>query len=431
MVTTSLEARVKTIPFWTEQFPRPNDLPTSPVPAQVDVAIIGGGYTGLNAARVLAKNGSTVAVLERHTIGWGASSRNGGMATTGIKQSIQVIFQRYGQDLGRTFWQASLDAIDLIGEIVADENLACNFLRKGHVVLAYKPSHFERMQEKAAWFKQELDYTMRLVPPAELQAEIGSQAYYGGMVDEWSSGLHPARYVFGLAQVAARYGTYLCENAAVSRIEKHAYGFNVHTGQGVVAAKEVLVATNGYTDTLVPGLKPRIFPVGSYIIVTEPLPLELQKKLSPKGRMFYDSKWFLNYFRLTPDGRMLFGGRNNLSTNQDLVESARRLRQQMVRVFPELHDVPITHSWTGQLGLTFDLMPHIGRLNGIHYALGYSGHGVSIATYVGTEVGLLLAGKKTSSPFAQISHQTMFFYRRDPWFLPFAALYYRFLDWMS
>jgi glycine/D-amino acid oxidase-like deaminating enzyme len=180
-----------------------------------------------------------------------------------------------------------------------------------------------------------------------------------------------------------------------------------------------------------PQLKPKIFPVGSYIIVTEPLAPALQQKLSPKGRMIYDTKWFLNYFRLTPDGRMLWGGRNNLSPNLDLQDSAERLREQMVKVFPDLADEPITHSWTGQLGLTFDLMPHIGRVEGIHYAFGYGGHGLSIATYLGTEVGMLLAGQKTSSPFAEIPHQTMFFYRNKPWFLPFAAQYYRFLDRVS
>jgi glycine/D-amino acid oxidase-like deaminating enzyme len=147
--------------------------------------------------------------------------------------------------------------------------------------------------------------------------------------------------------------------------------------------------------------------------------------------MFYDTTNFLNSFRLTPDGRMLFGGRNTLSTGLDLEESARRLQERMVEVSPDLSGVPITHSWTGRLGLTFDLMPHIGRIEGIHYALGYGGHGVSIATYIGTEVGLLLAGKKTSSPFMEIAHPTRFFYRNQPWFLPFAATYYRILDWLS
>ena len=419
---------MKTVSFWTDTYPRPESLAISPLPEAVDVAIVGGGFTGLNAARVLAKSGTAVAVLERHTIGWGASSRNGGMATTGIKQSIGNIFKMYGPELGRIFWQTSLDAIDLIGEIVADEELKCDFARKGHIALAYKPAHYESMAQKVSWYQQELGHRMHMVPKSDIRSEIGSDAFYGGMVDEYSAGLHPAKYVFELARAVARHGAHLCENCNVTRIEKTSGGFHVHTNYGIIEAKDVLVATNGYTDRLIPQLKPRIFPVGSYIVVTEPLATEMQQQLSPNGRMFYDTKNFLNYFRLTPDGRMLFGGRNNLSTDLDLHESQTILRQQMLRVYPQLHDASITHTWTGQLGLTFDLMPHIGRIDGVMYALGYGGHGVSIATYVGTEAGLLLAGKKKDSPFAQIKHQTMFFYRNKAWFLPIAAMYYRLVD---
>jgi len=422
---------VKTIPFWTDQFPRPYDLQTSELPSEVDVVVVGGGYTGLNIARVLAKSGTSVAVLERNTIGWGASSRNGGLVTPGLKQGITVIFKRYGEELGQLFWQSSIDAIDLIGEIVADEGLDCHFQRKGHVALAYKATHFETMQTRARWMEEKLGYKVNLVSKADLRLEIGTDAFYGGTMDECSASLDPAKYVFGLAQVASKYGAYLCENTAVTRLEAQPKGFNVFTSKGKVAAKEVVMATNGYTDNLVPKLKPRIFPIGSYIIVTEPLSQELQQILSPKGRVFYDSKLYLNYFRLTPDGRMLFGGRNNLSTDLDLLESAEILTKQMVGVYPELRDIPITHSWTGQLGITFDLMPHIGRVNGVHYAFGYGGHGVSIATYLGTEMGLLLTGEKTSTPFAEIPHQTMFFYRNKPWFIPFAAWYYRLLDWLN
>ena len=146
--------------------------------------------------------------------------------------------------------------------------------------------------------------------------------------------------------------------------------------------------------------------------------------------MYYDSKWFINYFRLTPDGRMLWGGRNDLSVDLDLEESSRMLSKQLNTVFPQLEGVPITHSWSGQLGVTFDLMPHIGKVNGVWYANSYSGHGLSIATYLGTEVGLLISGKKERSPFQEISHQTMFFYRNRPWFLPILCRYYRFLDWL-
>jgi choline dehydrogenase-like flavoprotein len=183
-----LEALMKTVPFWTDNYPRPDDLAVSRLPEAVDVAIVGGGYTGLNAARVLAKGGTATAVLERNTIGWGASSRNGGMATTGIKQKIGNIFNMYGKELGRAFWQSSLNAIDLIGEIVTDEGLECDFGRKGHIALAYKPSHYESMAKKVDWYRQELGHRMEMVPKSDIHSEIGSDAFYGGMVDEYSAG---------------------------------------------------------------------------------------------------------------------------------------------------------------------------------------------------------------------------------------------------
>jgi glycine/D-amino acid oxidase-like deaminating enzyme len=422
---------VKTIPYWSDHFPRPADLYTSEPPFQVDVAVIGGGYTGLSAARALASSGASVAVLERHSIGWGASSRNGGLSTTGLKQSISVIFKRYGEKLGREFWQASLDAIDLIDEIVRDEQLECDFQRTGHMALAARASHFKGMQKHAVWLREKLKHEVHVISPEELRSEIGSDTFHGGLVDEYSASLHPAKYVFGLARSAGRLGAHLCEETAVTGFTTHPSGFDVHTSRGTLKATEVVMATNGYTDMLIPNLKARVFPVGSYIIVTDPLPQELQRTLSPKGRAFYDSKRLLNYFRLTPDGRMLFGGRNNLDTDLDLGESARILRGQMVRVFPELEDARLTYSWTGQLGITFDLMPHIGRVNGIHYAFGYGEHGVSTASFLGTEIGLLLAGTKKSSPFMMIPHQTRFFYRGRPWFIPLVAFYYRILDWLT
>lgn len=423
---------MKTIPFWTDQFPRPDDLPVvAVIPDTVDVAIIGSGYTGLNAARVLAKAGATVAVLERHTIGWGASSRNGGMATPGLKRPLEDIYGAYGRDYAHQFWQASLDSIDLIDQLVREEGIACDWQRNGHVTLAAKASHFAAEKEFHHWLKEEFGHETTLIAPGDMRSDIGTDLYCGGLMDPVSGGLQPAKYVFGLARVAAKAGAYLCEGAEVQRIERLPTRFLLQTSGGNLNAKEVLVATNGYTDRLVPGLKPKIFPVGSYIIVTEPLPTDLQQKLSPQGRMFYTTQNFLNYFRLTPDGRMLWGGRNNLSTNLDLAESASRLRAGMLHAFPELEPFPTTHSWTGQLGLTFDMMPHIGRENGILYAFGYGGHGLSIATYLGTEVGKLLAGQISRSPFLEIPEDTRFFYRNQPWFLPFAAQYYRFKDRVS
>jgi glycine/D-amino acid oxidase-like deaminating enzyme len=297
--------------------------------------------------------------------------------------------------------------------------------------LAYKEGHFDTYRNLQKWYREEFSHETTLVSKGELHNEIGSDVFFGGLADDYSGGIQPAKYIFGLARAAAKHGVCLCENADVQRLEKLPDGFRVHTSTGSIKATEVLIATNGYTDQLVPQLKPKIFPVGSYIIVTEPLSAEMQRKLSPKGRMFYTSQIFLNYFRLTPDGRMLWGGRNNLSTNLDLDHSARQLQETLYKAFPELREITLTHTWTGKLGITFDLMPHIGRVNGVHYAFGYGGHGLSIATYVGTEVGKLLAGQISSTPFSEIPHQTMFFYRNEPWFLPMAAWYYRFLDWKS
>ena len=410
--------------YWTEEYPLGKTYNVSTeLPDKVDFVIIGSGYTGLTAARVLAKADSSVAVFDEKKIGWGASSRNGGMATPGLKQDIFKIYKKYGIEYAREFWKASVDAIDLLENIIQEEKINCDWSRNGHIALACKQSHYDNLPEYANLIQKELGHKKTLVPKEEINSEIGTNYYYGGLSDEVSGGLQPAKYVDGLARACNDYGVQLFENNRVHSIKKLGEVYEVVTDKGALKAKKVIVATNGYTDMLVPELKPKVFPVGSYIIVSDVLSEKLQKKLSPKGRMFYDSKWFINYFRLTPDGRMLWGGRNDLSTDRDLVESASILSRQVRTVFP--------HTWTGKLGITFDLMPHIGELNGIHYTFGYGGHGLSIATYLGTEIGLLLSGQKKRSPFEEISHQTMVFYRKDPWFLPFAAKYYQFLDWIS
>ena len=418
--------------YWTEEYPLGKTYNVSTeLPDKVDFVIIGSGYTSLTAARVLAKSDSSVAVFDEKKIGWGASSRNGGMATPGLKQDIFKIYKKYGIEYAKEFWKASVDAIDLLENIIQEEKINCDWSRNGHIALACKQSHYDKLPEYANWIQKELGHKKTLVPKEEIHSEIGTNYYYGGLSDEVSGGLQPAKYVDGLAKTCNDYGVQLFENNRVHSIKKLGEVYEVVTDKGALKAKKVIVATNGYTDMLVPELKPKVFPVGSYIIISDVLPEKLQKKLSPKGRMFYDSKWFINYFRLTPDGRMLWGGRNDLSTDLDLVESASILSRQVRTVFPDLEKTTFTHTWTGKLGITFDLMPHIGEVNGIHYTFGYGGHGLSIATYLGTEIGLLLSGQKKRSPFEEISHQTMFFYRKDPWFLPFAAKYYQFLDWIS
>lgn len=422
---------MKITPFWTDDAPRPADLPRSALPAETDVAIVGGGYTGLAAARVLARAGFRTAVLEEHMVGWGASGRSGGMVTSGVRHAMPALLATYGADVARDVWQASLDAIDLVGEIVADEGIACEFRRTGLVVLAARRRHVSRLAQEAAWFERELAYPLRLLPPQAAADEVGTQAYYGGLLDEWGASLHPARYVYGLAQAAARHGALVCEETAVTRIAYQAHGFRVFTSQGTIRAREVVLATNGYTSGLVRKLRTAVYPAGSYAIVTEPLTPALGRALNPHERVFVDTRRGHYFFRLTPDGRLLFGIRNQWVLDADLVDSASYLRRKMVRLFPQLAGVRVTHSWTGQMGMTFDLLPHIGRTAGVHYALGYGGQGVAMATYLGTELGLLLTGQKQASRFADLPHPTRFYYRKQPWFLPFLWAYNRVLDWLS
>jgi glycine/D-amino acid oxidase-like deaminating enzyme len=423
-----LYQHLKTVPLWTEQAPPPPDLGADALPAQVDVAIVGGGYTGLSAARQLARLGARAVVLEHNHIGWGASSRNGGMTTTGVKAEPETLYRLYGPRLGRQLWQDSLDAIACVETIVREEGIECHFARCGSFEAAWKPRHFEAMRHSAEWMARELGHQRRVVPRSEMRQEIGTDLYHGGVADELSAGLHPAKYVFGLARAAARAGAALCGRTEVRAIHRAAEGFRLATSAGEVRAKDVLIATNGYTAGLVPEIQRRVVSIGSYIIATEPLPPALQDELSPRRRMFFDSKWFLYYFRLTPDGRMLFGGRSSLSTKLDLRANAPRLREAMVSVFPQLRETPITHSWTGHLGLTFDTLPHLGRVEGMHYALGYSGHGVALATYLGYQSAELLCGRRAASPFLEVKHPAVPFYWGQAWFLPFLELGFRVLD---
>lgn len=414
-------------PLWVEATPPP-PVTRVTLPASADVAVVGAGVTGLAAARRLAASGRRVVVLEAGRLGAGASAVNGGMTTYGLKISAQAALARYGKRLGRELWQASLDAVDLVERIVSEEQIDCGYTRPGSADLGFNERDRRSFAAKAAWMEQTLNFPLELVTGEAMRTVVGSERFSAALVDRFSAGCDPARYLWGLAAAAARVGATLVEQAEVTAIEKRHVGFELVTGRGWLRAGDVLHATNGYTGTWLPALRRRVVPIGSYIVTTEPLPPETAARLIPGGRMLWTSRRLLNYFRLTPDNRLLMGGRQNLSTDLDLAESARVLQSTVVRFFPELKEVPITHSWTGRLGVTFDQLPHIGRIDGMWYALGYSGHGLALGTYLGHEVGGLITGDLPRSPFAEVSHPTRWYYRQRPWFLPAAARLYRVLD---
>src|SRR6266851_3662102 len=299
--------------YWLTTVGMPTADAAYPLPESVDVAVIGAGYTGLSAARTLAKNNARVAVLEAETIGWGASSRNGGMVLTGLKLGVTKLISMYGRERTQRMYAASLASIDCVEHIVREDAIDCDFSRCGHLEVACKQKHFDDYARQAEVIAREFNHKLRIVPPSELQSEVGSSIYYGGMVDEVSAGVNPARYVAGLARATAKAGAAIFEGTRVEKIEREArqgaQGWRVTTSRGALWARDVFAGTSGYTGAATPTLQKKIITLGSYIITTEVLPEALARELSPRNRMIYDSKNYLYYYRLTPDNRMLFGGR--------------------------------------------------------------------------------------------------------------------------
>ena len=299
--------------YWFTTAEMPTTDASRPLPQRVDIAVIGAGFTGLSAARALAKRGAQVAVLESETIGWGASSRNGGMVLTGMKLGVNQLISMYGRELTRRMYAASLATIDCVEQIVRDEAIDCDFSRCGHLEVACKQKHFDDYARQAEVIAREFNHQLRVVRKHELNTEIGSSIYYGGMVDEVSAGANPARYVAGLGRAAMKAGAEIFEHTRVEGLQRESSqgesGWKITTSRGTLWAREVFVATSGYTGNATPALQKRIIPIGSFIITTEVLPEALAHELSPRNRMIYDSKNYLYYYRLTPDRRMLFGGR--------------------------------------------------------------------------------------------------------------------------
>ena len=421
--------------FWHDTVDMPSDKDLPPLPDRVGVAVIGSGFTGLAAARTLAQRGTRVAVLEAETIGWGASSRNGGMALTGLKLPMQTVIKKYGRGLAKRLFQCSLDSIDTVEQIVRDEKIDCGFARTGHLLAANKPKHFDALKDEAEFMAKEFNHNVRLVPPGEMQSEIGSDAYHGALVDEASGGLNPAQFVAGLARAAENAGATLHARARVTRLTRGEKRFVVETERGTLEAESVFVATAGYTGPTTKSLQKKIIPIGSFIIATEKLPDDLARELSPKNRMIFDTKHYLNYFRLW-DGRMIFGGRAAFFPENEntIATSAEILRREMVTVYPQLRDARVEYVWGGTLDFAFDMMTHVGEEAGMFYALGYAGHGVAMGTYLGKTVAeAMLAGNIKEHPFAQFDFPSapLGLYDGRPWFLPFAGMWHKILDWVE
>lgn len=421
--------------YWHTTVNMPDDSNLTPIPESVDVAIIGGGYTGLSAALALAKRGTKVVVLEAETVGWGASSRNGGMALTGLKVSMQTVIKNHGREMAKELFQCSLDSVDTVEQIVKEENINCGFARTGHLLVANKPKHFDALKDEVDFMAKEFNHKVHLVSPSEIRNEIGTDIYHGALVDEVSAGLNPAQFVAGLASAAQKAGAILCARARATRIERRGNRFHIQTARGSLTAESIFVATAGYTGNVIKQLQKKIIPIGSFIIATEKLSDELARELSPKNRMIFDYKHYLNYFRLW-DHRMIFGGRAAFFPENEntIAKSGVILQREMAQVYPQLKDTKVEYVWGGTLDFAFDMMTHVGEMDGAHYSLGYAGHGVAMGTYLGKTVAeAMLNGNIKEHPFARFDfpNAPLGLYDGRPWFLPLAGMWHKILDWVE
>lgn len=401
----------------------------APLPDRTGVAIVGGGYAGLSAALTLRRLGHDVAVLDAERIGWGASSRNGGMVSGGLKVAS-------GGGTEREIALAAAASLPFIEDTIAREAIDCDYIRCGRFSPALTPKHYAAQGRRVGALAEITDMPASMLPRERQREALGSDFYHGGMLVAATGSLHPGRYARGLAAAAEKAGAALVDGVRVGGIRHEGSGARLTTDRGELRADAVLVATNGYSldrrGTAMPWLARRIVPVASYIIATEELDQTVMDRLFPGRRMISDSKRVLNYFRPSPDGRrVLWGGRASFS-NATAETAAPVLHRQMTSVFPELARTRITHAWNGNVAFTFDFLPHVGVQDGIHYAAGCQGSGVAMATWLGHNAALKLAGA-ANERFALDGRAfpSLPGYRGRPWFLPLVGGWYRLRDRMD
>lgn len=421
---------MKQAPFWVEDHPRPEGITTDQLPAETDVLVVGSGLTGLSAALRLVEAGQSVTVVDRGEIAGGASSINGGMVSPDVKAGIPTIFDRYGPEIGREMWASTVRSVELVRGLAKAPEITALTHENGMAALGRGRRQTAGFEKTIAWYRDNVGSDWELLKGPDIGSIVGGDHFDVALYEPEGFGVHPARLSFGLARVARRAGAVLIDHCEAVSIEHIPTGLRVKTSNGSIDAGQVVIATNGYTNRRpVERLARLVVPIGSYIIVTEPLGPERAEAIFPGGAMAYTRRRLLNYMRRTHDDRILLGGRRSLHPDLDLEESAADLRRALVRFWPELGDAAITHVWGGRLGIPFDLTPHIGRVDGAWYAMGYAGHGVGLSCQLGHELAGMLLGEDPPSVYSRIAHEGRFYYTGGKaWFLTPASYLYRTLD---
>jgi glycine/D-amino acid oxidase-like deaminating enzyme len=416
--------------LWQVQVP-PEPADAGALPDRCDAVVIGAGYCGLAAATELAARGSDVVVVDREPLGWGASTRNGGMVIPELKAGPADLERAHGP-LGRRMYAEVNDAFDWLETLIGvqapgDAGIDCDYRRSGQLYLAHAarlvPGLRAMVDDHAARGEP-----VRFIEREALTEEIGSSAFFGAIVLERTGGLHPAKLHAGLVRRARGAGASIHDRTAATSISPGARGrFTVGTTRGSVRTGAVIVATNAYADGLLPQLARRVLPVGSYIIATEVLDADLARSVIPRGRMVVDTKNFLFYWRLTPDGRVAFGGRRSLDP-VDIPEARDFLYDAMLRIHPQLTGTAVEYAWGGSVGLTLDRLPHVGTIDGAWYATGCNGSGVALNTWLGHRLGLTVSGEASPPSFHELRHRPIPLSSWKGVYLPFVSRWFSWKD---
>lgn len=422
---------MKLFPYWLDSAPSFQAGAAGPVEGRADVAVVGGGFTGLSAAYALAGKGASVAVLEHDRVVSQASGRNGGHVNNGGAHSFAHAVSSLGMAQASRFYKAYDEGVDLIENIVAHENIDCQFRRSGKVKLAYKPAHFEGLRRDFDILSKTVEPNIKLLSPQEARREVASDAFHGGLLFDRSAMMHVARFGVGLAEAAARRGARIFENAGVTALKRLPNGgFRLTTPRGSIDAQQVLVATGGNTRGPFGYFRRRFISLGSFIIATEPLDEALARSIMPGNRTVTTTKNIGNYFRLTPENRLIFGGRARfaMSNPQSDAKSGAILNRKMLELFPRLAGARIDYCWGGLLDVTPDRHPRAGQHDGLYYAMGYSGHGTQMSVLMGHVMTEVMDGHPERNPFRDLDWRAIPGHFGPAWFLPFVGAYYRFKD---
>jgi glycine/D-amino acid oxidase-like deaminating enzyme len=418
---------ISVTPLWVENASAP-PLPAQPLPAAVDVLVIGAGYTGLSAARETAAAGRRTLVLDAGALGAGCSSRNGGQVAYSIKPSFDSLKAKFGTEAAFGICREGLDAVAYL-RALATRHIDCDWREDGCFFGAHTAKHFKNMVRDAQNQPRGLEQRISIVTKAEQSQEIDSDFYHGGCVYHDDASVDPMRLLLSLLRLAQDGGASVIDRCPVTAIQSARDGYEVLTAQGPVKAGQVLLATNGYSGPLSPWHRRRVIPIGSYQIATEPLGADRVRALIPHGRNIVDSRRVVVYFRPSADGeRIIFGGRAALA-ERDPIACVPRLRQMMDRIFPQLKSVGVTHAWVGWVAYTFDTLPHLGRHDGIYHCMGYCGQGVPLAPYFGKRIGQQMLGlKEGRTALDGLPFPSRPYYHGKPWFLAPSVFAYRVID---